>query len=297
MANVGVITVFEGVLLPNNEPVADYLEDLSKKNLGRLNRMQWAHEEIATLRYEKMHCEYMDGYRKPGNMSATKFASKSFVKEFALHFARVDLDTYTESTKSMPIESAESILHFLFAFYMSHYEAELLQNKKIKLVSFVDWFDRERKKAASALRANLKKRAEHVAALTGRQRDKYNALLKQGKGIWRKNWEDGGYAKRMVDFKSAKHVILMSNFVDIDWWRAFKIPKARVDAATDPSAIRRDVLKKYRIWTRFMHTDNLNNRAVGGPFADRLARRLLALMDKANEMETWYSGLDVVVIE
>lgn len=297
MANIGVLTIFEGVLLPNNEPVADYLEDLSEKNIGRLGRMSWKHEEIAIRRYIQMHGEYMEGKRTPANMSATKFASKSFVQEFALHFAEIDFDTYTESTKSMPVTSAEAILHFLFVFYMSHYEGELSQNKKIKLVSFATWFDRKRKKAASALRAKLRRREQNYQELTGRRRESYDALLKQGKRTWKQNWQDHGYATRMVDFRSAKHVILMGDFEDIDWWRAFKIPKARVDAATDGSDIRREVLKKYRIWSRFMHTDNVNNRAVGGPFADRLAKRLLSLMDKTASMEAWYSGLDVVVIE
>lgn len=300
MAHVGALIIFQGVLLPNNVPVADHLEELSQKNIQRLGRITYRHEEEAIKRYIKMHGEYMEGSRKPSDMSAQKFASKSFVRKFAFDFAAADLEEGAAKdlhVKTMTLDSSEAILHFLFTFYLSHYEGELSQKRKIKLVSFATWFDRERKKAKKGYMAKLKRREEHYEALDGREREAYVALLRQGKNTWKQNWKDRGYARRMVDFRAAKHVVLMADFEAQDWWRVFKIPTATINAAIDGSAVRTDVLRKYRIWSRFMHTDNINNRALGGPFTDRLAKRFGDLMDKVEKMEKWYRRLDVVVID
>jgi len=289
--NIGALTIFqrENVKFPNGESVEDYVIELSAYATKRLEYMTYEHERKAMDRYMDMYNKYFAGTSRRA-LSAQTFASPSYVKQFAYEYAEAEgLD---DDATRMSSKTSESILHFLFVYYFSYHEAEETLRRKIKLVSFSTWFDRLRTKLGRTMRKEMEAREKAYAELSGRRRDAHVRKLKEGKRTWVNNWTEG--SSDTMRFEEMKHIVIMSDFSLKKWWNVFKIPSSRIQV-TGASDVRHEVLRKFRIWSRYMHPDKRNNRGLGLPFQHRLAQRFLGLIGKKAEMETWFANLAIEV--
>lgn len=293
MPNFGAITIFqsEDVKFPNGESVEDYVRELPERALSRLEYMTYQQEKNAMDRYMNMYNAYYDG-TLTRRLTAVSFASKSYTKKFAEEY--LENDNLEDGARVMSDKTSRSILHFLFVYYFSYHEAEEAGQRRIKIVSFSTWFDRLRKKLGRKMRNEIEMKDKSYARLAGRRRESYVQQLKKGRKIWKLHWKQNGYASSEKHFEEMKHVVNMADFEGQDWWKVFKIPESRVHE-TPASYIYTEVRKKFRVWSRFLHTDNDNNRALGLPFEHRLAQRFLLLSDKKADAETWYNSMAIDV--
>lgn len=289
MQTTGVLTVFEAaeVKFPSGEHVTEYITELSVPALDRLEFMTFEHESGAVTRYEEMHGKYLDGTAKR-LLSAETFASDVYVQKFREEYH--EAEELSKKDKMMSTKTAKAILQFLFVYYFSYHEAEEASGKEIKLESFSRWFGRLRVKLARQQARDLATRERNYGKLRGRRREAYLAKLKKRTDVWRKNWKEHGYTGSEEHMNAMKHVVIMADedTVDVDWWKLFKVSTRMIERTTDGCDVRTDVLKKYRIWSRFVHPDRPNNRGLGLAFQHLLAQRFVLMTNKKNEMEKWF---------
>lgn len=289
MPPVDALAIFHSQELkfPNGETVEDYVRELPAAALSRLEYMKFSQERGTMIRYLEMHNKFYANEIR--DLSAETFASTSHVKKFAKEYAEGD---DTEDTVPMRDSISRAILQFLFVYYYSYQEAEELSGNKIKIVSFCAWFYRLRSAMGRKMRREMEAREKSYNALTGRQREQHVRRMKRGRSTWKGNWS----TTHRVKLRSMIHVINVPNASSMNWWTFFKIHSNRVQA-TGAHTVRHEVLRKFRTWSIFFHTDRRNNQRLGGPFANRLADRFLELMNKKQEMLTWYSDLAVDVAD
>ena len=277
-----ILYLSNDVKLPSGESVVSYVEELPARALQYLEEMTYEHERIAMDRYINMHNSYFAG--TSSSLSSPSFATKSFIKKFADNYDEVE-DLGDNSR--MPRKISERILHFLFVYYFSYHEAEQEHKKRIDIQSFSYWFSKLRRKAGRKMMEDIKKKEKMYNSLTRREREIYMQRLKYGQKKWKSNWAHGSFE---TNLKAMKHVVYAPNFQHTPWRNAFKVSK------TIPSEIHHEVLKKYRIWSRFLHPDKPNNKGLGLPFEHRLKERFLNLTEKKNEAVAWYEGLAIEVL-
>lgn len=290
------LSVFEtqGILFPNEEPVEEYVRELSRSALRKLEDMSYPQEKKAMERYMNMYNKFYGASstnRQP--LSATRFASPENVRSFQQEYANADGADDTDG-KTIKYETAESMLHFLFVYYFSYHEAEEAQRKRIRLLSFTNWFSRLRTKLGRQMRREMEKKEAAYNALNGTQRQDYIRRLKSGVKEWKTRWRAYANATIVEQFNQAADIVTTPDFDSVDWWLAFKIDPARIQT-TGASAVKADALKHFRRWSRFFHPDNNNNKRLGSPFRHRLSSRFIGLTNKRDEMLAWYDHLAIVV--
>lgn len=106
------------------------------------------------------------------------------------------------------------------------------------------------------------------------------------------NWKLNGSASSARHLEELMHVVNAADIAEKDWWVVFKIPANRVQP-TGASIVRHEVLRAFRIWSRYFHPDRFQNSGLGLPFQHRLNQRLIVLNEKKDSMQIWYDSLAV----
>lgn len=290
------LSIFQAndVRFPNGEAVAEYVTELSPSALRKLGDMSYPQEMNVMERYMNMYNEFYGAVsinRPP--LSAKRFAGKNNVKAFREEYAAGDGVEDTGSA-TMKTETAQSILHFLFVYYFSYHEAEESTGKRITIRSFSTWFGRLRAKLGRKMRKEMEAREKAYNSLTGVERQNYADRLRRALIKWKTRWRAEGNDVIVKQFSHAVRVATMPNITSAEWRVVFGIAANRV-RATGASTVRKEVMAKFRRWSRFFHPDRSNNQGLGSPFRHRLSQRFLALTDKRDEVQKWYENFAIDV--
>lgn len=290
MAGTGVLTVFTamGAQLPNGEYVSEYSDGLSEKALEILEFMTPEHEEVSIERFLNLHEKYLTGKK---GISAKLFANDKFVDKFRMAYHSVEEIGKERSYTMMSFRTARAVLHFLFVYYFSYHEAFAASGKNIPLQTFSAWFHKLRKKAHKRMTRERAERAKAMKRLNGRRLEEHNRRLTQRLRRWKEAWQYNGYTGSFDDLKSMLHVV---RYPDQDvhkilWWQVFKISERSLVVDGTVDEVRHNVLKMFRIWSRFMHPDKEHNRGHGIAVSDLLSNRLQFLIQMKQDMEKWYT--------
>lgn len=293
------LAIFHGqhVTFPSGEPVNDYVGDLSASALQKLEDMTYFQEKDAMERYMKMYnAFYASASTNRAPLSSRRFASDPYVKHFREHYAASE-DVEDGGGTLMKMKTAESILHFLFVYYFSYHEAEEASGKRINIKSFSMWFGDLRRKLGRKMRKEMEAREKAYNSLSGKKREQYEARLRKSAKTWKAGWRASENPTLVRQFNEAVHVVTMASIDSKSWWEVFKIAPNRIKT-TGASTVKREVMRDFRRWSRYIHPDNhLNVKLkLGAAFRHRLALRMQAMQNKKDEMEKWFEGLVIEVV-
>ena len=190
----------------------------------------------------------------------------------------------------MSSDTAKNILDFLFVYYHSYHEAFAQSGENIPLRTFSAWFHTLRKKAHKKMTKERKQREKAAKLLTGRRLEEHNRRLMQKLKAWKEKWQDDGFDGAYDLLKKMVHVVRYTEeeLATERWWQVFKVSERSLSCDESLDAVRHDVLKKYRLWSRFVHPDRSQNQNHGILVQDLLASRFVLLNDSKQEMLEWY---------
>ena len=291
MATTGILTVFTalGAQLPNGELASEYMDGLKEEALEVLEYLTPDHEETTVARFIRLHEIYLTGTR---GISARVFANKKFVVKFQKAFHKVEELGKERDSQMMSSKTAQAILHFLFAYYFSYHEAFAESGTNIPLKSFSLWFYNLRRKAGKKMQKEREQRAKAVRLLKGRRLEEHNKRVTQKLKCWKEKWQYDGYKGAYDDLKKMIHVVRYpkEDLKKLLWWEVFKVSQRSLDCDETLDEVKTDALKKYRVWSRFLHPDRTQNQNHGIYMQDLLANRFVFLNDSKEDMLKWHEG-------
>lgn len=291
MAPNGILTVFTalGAKLPNGEFASEYMTGLKEDALEILEYLTPEHETFTVARFIRLHEIYLTGKK---GISAQLFADEKFVRKFQVEFHRVEELGPERDSIIMSFKTARAILHFLFVYYFSYHEAFAESGKNIPLKSFSEWFHIMGRKAAKKMQREREQRAKATRLLSGRRLEEYHKRVTQALKVWKEKWQHDGYRGAYDDLKKMLHVVRYPerDLKKLLWWQVFKVSQRSLTCDATLDEVRSDVLRKYRVWSRFLHPDRTQNQGNGIYVQDILAKRFVLLNDSKENMLKWYEG-------
>lgn len=289
MATTGVLTVFTalGAQFPNGEYAYEYMDGLSERALEILEYLTPEHETITIERFIRLHEKYLTGTR---GISAQQFANKNFVVRFQKAYHTVEELGLERDHRMMSFKTAEAILHFLFAYYFSYHEAFAQSGKNIPLQSFSAWFDALRRKAGKKMDKERRQRDKKLSRLDALELEEHNRRVTQHLRGWKERWQNNGYNGAYDHLKEMIHVVKYpeEDLNQMQWWEVFKVSPKSLACDGTVDEVRSNVLRKLRIWSRFVHPDKPQNKNHGIHVQDLLAKRFKLLLDSKEKMLKWY---------
>lgn len=291
LATTGILTVFmaEGAKFPNGSRVSEYMGGLNEEALEILEYLTPEHEKTTIERFISLHKQYLTGKK---GISAQIFANKKFVVQFQRAFHIVEELGPEREHQMMDSKTAREILHFLFVYYFSYHEASE-SGKNIPLQSFSTWFYKLRTNARDQMRKDRQAREKALKRLTGRKLEEHNKRVALQLKGWKDKWQFHGYDGAVTNIKEMLHVVTCpeQDLRKQQWWEVLKVAKKDLDiheTVDEVDAIKTATLKKFRVWSRFLHPDQGKNQNNGIFVQDLLAKRFILLNDSKENMLKWH---------